>query len=131
MGDAGYRDATGRLWFCGRIAERVETADGVLHTEPCEQIFRSHARVARCALIGLGPHGQQEPALVVQPVAPLTDEPAFAQELRILAQQHTHTSAIRRFFFHPSFPVDVRHNAKIHRLALARWAAEQKGHDIS
>ena len=56
---------------------------------------------------------------------------AFAQELRALAQQHPHTAAIRRFFFHPSFPVDVRHNAKIHRLTLATWAATQQGHETT
>ena len=33
-------DPAGRLWFCGRKAERVVTANGVLHTEPCEQVFR-------------------------------------------------------------------------------------------
>jgi olefin beta-lactone synthetase len=86
MGDAGYLDAQGRLWFCGRIAERVVTANGVLHTEPCEQVFRGHPRVARCALIGLGEPGRQEPALVVQPANPADDEAAVAGELRALAQ---------------------------------------------
>ena len=131
LGDCGYLDRDGRLWFVGRKAERVVTATGVLHTEPCEQVFRRHPRVARCALIGLGERGRQEPALVVQPAGPAGDEAAFARELRALAQQHPHTAAIRRFFFHPTFPVDVRHNAKIHRLTLARWAASQKGHEIS
>ena len=128
MGDAGYLDAQGRLWFCGRIAERVETARGVLHTEPCEQVFRGHPGVARCALIGLGDHPRQEPALVVQPAQPVADETALAGELRALAQRHARTAGITRFFFHPSLPVDVRHNAKIHRLALARWAATQSGY---
>ena len=123
LGDAGRIDAAGRLWFCGRIAERVETAGGILHTEPCEQVFRRHAQVARCALIGLGPRGRQEPALVVQPAAAATDRLALARELRQLSVQHAHTAGIRKFFFHESFPVDVRHNAKIHRLALAQWAA--------
>ncbi|MEJ1973739.1 MAG: hypothetical protein WDM96_15125 [Lacunisphaera sp.] len=122
-------DASGKLWFCGRIAERVVTAAGTMHTEPCEQVFRRHPGVARCALVGLGPRGAQEPALAVQPVSP-TDELALARELRALAKQHPSTAAIRRFFFHPSFPVDVRHNAKIHRLTLARWAATQPGHEI-
>ena len=54
-----------------------------------------------------------------------TDEQLLLQELRILAAQHSGTAAITRFFFHPSLPVDVRHNAKIHRLALARWAANR------
>ena len=30
MGDCGFIDAAGRLWFCGRKAERVETAAGPL-----------------------------------------------------------------------------------------------------
>lgn len=128
MGDAGYLDAQGRLWFCGRIAERVVTATGVMHTEPCEQVFRGHPRVARCALIGLGKPGRQEPALVVQCAESGGDEATLARELRVLAQRHAHTAGLTRFFFHPALPVDVRHNAKIHRLALARWAATQSGY---
>jgi acyl-coenzyme A synthetase/AMP-(fatty) acid ligase len=128
MGDAGYFDAVGRLWFCGRLVERIETTSGVLYTEPCEQVFRAHPAVARCALVGLGPRGQMQPALVVQPKDPPPDEAALAGELWALAQAHAHTAGITRYFFHPSFPVDVRHNAKIHRLTLARWAATQTGH---
>ncbi|HEX2099517.1 MAG TPA: fatty acid CoA ligase family protein, partial [Candidatus Synoicihabitans sp.] len=127
MGDCGYFDAEGRLWFCGRKVERVETAAGRLHTEPCEQVFRPHPLVARCALIGLGDPGAQEPALVVQRrrgrLHPPLSNTDFARELRTLATRHPHTASIRRFFFHPRFPVDVRHNAKIHRLTLTRWAA--------
>jgi acyl-CoA synthetase (AMP-forming)/AMP-acid ligase II len=131
MGDAGYRDEAGDLWFCGRMAERVVTPDGMLYTEPCEQVFRAHPRVARCALIGWGERGYQQPALVVQPAGGAGDEATLAAELRALAKAHPHTAGIRRFFFHPSFPVDVRHNAKIHRLTLARWAAAQSGHEIA
>jgi len=53
----------------------------------------------------------------------------LARELRRLAQGQPHTISIRRFFFHRRFPVDVRHNAKIHRLSLARWAAGARGYD--
>jgi len=124
MGDCGYVDPAGRLWFCGRKAERVTTSTGPLFTEPCEQVFRSHPRVVRCALVGLGEPGHQQPALVVE-AAPKdsSDRATFARELRALARQHLHTAGITRFFFHPQFPVDVRHNAKIHRLTLAQWAA--------
>jgi acyl-CoA synthetase (AMP-forming)/AMP-acid ligase II len=127
MGDCGYLDAAGRLWFCGRKAERVETVAGPLYTEPCEQVFRIHPRVMRCALIGLGPRGEQRPALVVE--GKITDARAFARELRALALAHPHTAAINTFYFHPSFPVDVRHNAKIHRLTLATWAIAAKGYE--
>jgi olefin beta-lactone synthetase len=126
MGDCGYLDAAGRLWFCGRKAERVETVAGPLHTEPCEQVFRTHPRVARCALIGFGPRGAQRPALVVE--GEIADARVFARELRALALAHPQTAAINVFYFHPAFPVDVRHNAKIHRLTLAAWAIRGKGY---
>jgi hypothetical protein len=81
-------------------------------------------------LIGLGARegGAQTPALVVQPAEKPSSlsnaaRRAFVAELRALACAHAATAAIERFYFHPDFPVDVRHNAKIHRLTLARWAA--------
>jgi acyl-CoA synthetase (AMP-forming)/AMP-acid ligase II len=134
MGDTGYLDADGRLWFCGRKAERVETADGPLHTEQVEPIFNTHAGVRRSALIGSGESGRQRPALVIEPASPAliatsADRRRFARELREIAKRHPHTAAIMLFYFRLHFPVDVRHNAKIHRLALARWALTAKGYE--
>ncbi|RFC44359.1 MAG: Acyl-coenzyme A synthetase/AMP-(fatty) acid ligase, partial [Verrucomicrobia bacterium] len=131
MGDCGYFDPAGRLWFCGRKAERVETAAGPLFTEPCEQVFRAHPQVSRCALIGLGESGRQQPALVIEarPKNAAAGQ-VFARELRALALSQAHTAAISRFYFHPKFPVDVRHNAKIHRLTLTRWAATAKFYEV-
>src|SRR5262249_39805177 len=124
MGDCGFRDANGLLWFCGRKAERVETGRVTLHTEPCERIFRSHPRAAHYALIGLGPAGRQTPAIVVETeLDGAADARDCAWQLRLLARGHPETAEIGRFYFRKKFPVDVRHNAKIHRLALARWAA--------
>jgi olefin beta-lactone synthetase len=130
MGDCGYLDPDGKLWFCGRKVERVETPLGVLHTEPCEQVFRTHPRVARCALVGLGERGRQRAAIMVEaPCQNSSECRAFARELRALAVRHHHTSAIKVFYFRNKFPVDVRHNAKIHRLALAKWAVTAKGYE--
>jgi olefin beta-lactone synthetase len=123
MGDCGYLDTEGRLWFCGRKVERVEAPGGILYTEPCEQVFRTHPRAGRCALIGLGDRGEHVPALVVETAIESTDQASMlARELHALGAKHAHTAPIRTFFFRAKFPVDVRHNAKIHRLALARWA---------
>lgn len=128
MGDCGYLDFSGRLWFTGRKAERVTTPNGPMFTEPCEQVFRLHPDVVRCALIGLGEPGKQRAAVVVEAAPGRADRArAFAQELRTLAVKYPHTAGITRFFFHPKFPVDVRHNAKIHRLQLARWAETAQG----
>jgi olefin beta-lactone synthetase len=124
MGDCGYLDAEGRLWFCGRKVERVETVAATLYTEPCEQIFRAHPRARRCALIGLGQRGQQIPALVVETkLKDAAEGSKLARELHALGAKQRDTAPIITFFFRPKFPVDVRHNAKIHRLALAQWAA--------
>ena len=43
--------------------------------------------------------------------------------LALHVRGHAHAAAVKRFHVHPHLPVDVRHNAKIHRLTLARWAA--------
>lgn len=129
MGDCGYFDSEGRLWFCGRKVERVETLDGLLFTEPCEQIFRGEPGVARCALVGLGERPRQIPAMVIEPEnhsLSAAEKTALVQRLRHRASKNPVTRMIDRFYFHPSFPVDVRHNAKIHRLTLAKWAARQK-----
>jgi hypothetical protein len=48
-------------------------------------------------------------------------EKLFA-ELRRLGAAHAMTAGIERFLIHPSFPVDIRHNAKIFREQLAVWA---------
>ena len=69
-------------------------------------------------------------ALVVEAPEPTSDEArAFARELRALGAAHAHTAGIKIFYFRPVFPVDVRHNAKIHRLTLAQWARTERGYE--
>jgi acyl-CoA synthetase (AMP-forming)/AMP-acid ligase II len=125
MGDCGTLDESGRLWFYGRRVERVESGGKTLFTEPCEQVFRPHPRARRCALIGVG----GDAALVVETVTRgAADSAQLAAELRVLAKAHAHTAGIRSFYFRSHLPVDVRHNAKIHRLALAAWAVSARAH---
>jgi olefin beta-lactone synthetase len=129
MGDLGYLDEEGRLWFCGRKVEAVRTERGPLYPAQVEPIFETHAEVRRCALVALNAGGRVRPAIVVEPMrseqAESDDCRRLARELRELAQRHAVTSAIKVFFFKARLPVDVRHNAKIHRLALTRWVNEE------
>lgn len=116
MGDAGYMDAEGRLWFCGRLAERVLTPDGPLYTDCVEGVFNALSGVGRSALIGLGKAPRQRPAIVIEP------EPGAqldSQALLEAAHQHPVAKSVQSVFYDKAFPVDVRHNAKIHRLTLA------------
>lgn len=122
MGDVGYLDDDGRFWYCGRKSQRVETADGTMFTECVEAVFNSHPAVRRSALVGVGPRQRQTPVLVLE-LNHGAERLGLTDELRQRAQQHSHTRSIHCFQFHRGLPVDVRHNAKIHREQLAAWAA--------
>lgn len=124
MGDLGYLDPQGRLWFCGRKSHRVVTPDGTLFTIPCEAIFNTHPDVFRSALVGVKRRGETVPVVCVEP-NPGVSKPlaTWRAELRELARKHPLTARIERFLVHPKFPVDIRHNAKIFREKLATWAA--------
>ncbi len=129
IGDVGYLDEKGRLWFCGRKAHRVVTKDGPMYSVPCEAVFNEHPDVYRSALVGLGPPGRQEPAIIVEPESGKFPRGAraleFWEELLELGRKNELTKSIVQVLFHPALPVDVRHNAKIDRETLAGWAAEQ------
>ncbi|MCZ6673815.1 MAG: fatty acid CoA ligase family protein [Verrucomicrobia bacterium] len=125
MGDTGYRDEAGNLWFCGRMAERVLTKRGVLFTDPIEAMFNQQEGVFRSALIGLGDAPQQTPAIVIEPCVDHWPnnkeiETAWAKQLLDSIPSDSAAAQIKQLFFHKAFPVDVRHNAKIHRLTLAK-----------
>ena len=134
MGDLGYFDDEERLWFCGRVVERVTTKKGaVFDPECCEQVFNCHPKVFRTALVGMGPKGNRVPGIVVEPEAgsyPENEEEIskWIAELREIGSKTSMTKPIRHFFFRKDFPVDVRHNAKIHRLALAKKYAAHGMH---
>jgi acyl-CoA synthetase (AMP-forming)/AMP-acid ligase II len=136
MGDCGYLDEHNRLWFCGRAAERVETKNGILFTEQVEPAFNIHPAVRRSALIGFGDRPRQLPAIVIEPIDPKSiktssQRRALARELHQFTLSHPDAGRINVFYFHLKFPVDVRHNAKIHRLTLTHWAEyEAKGLQI-
>lgn len=132
MGDVGYLDNQDRFWICGRLVHRVVTAQGTLYPEPCEAVFNAHPWVTRSALVGVGSRPNQTPVIVVElhpEHSPLSaaDRRRLFDELATAASRHPHTAAIAHFLIHPGFPVDVRHNAKIAREKLARWAAGKIG----
>jgi acyl-CoA synthetase (AMP-forming)/AMP-acid ligase II len=128
MGDLGYVDASGRVWFCGRKSQRVITKEGTLFTIPCEGVFNAHPAVYRSALVGRPRDGVVEPVLCVEREkdAPTPSDEELRRELLALGARHAITRSIRTILFHPSFPVDIRHNAKIFREKLAAWAARQR-----
>lgn len=127
MGDVGWMDQKGRIWFCGRKSHRVITAGGTLFTIPCESLFNKNPRVFRSALVGVGPSGRQEPVICIE--LHKTDDGKnrghLEKELLEIAAGNELTNSIKTILFHKAFPVDIRHNSKIFREKLALWAEKK------
>ncbi len=128
MGDVGYFDEKGRLWYCGRKSQRVQITGGTLFTEAVEGIFNAHPLVYRTALVGVKNAGSLETAqqaclwVELLPSARGADQNLVRAELLEMAKNYEMTRAIKNILFHPSFPTDVRHNSKIIREKLAKQA---------
>ena len=120
MGDVGYFDEHGRLWYCGRKSHRVITNNGVLFTEQIEGIFNAHPLVYRTALVGVN----KEPVLWIE-LAQNADKEKIKNELMSLAKDHLQASKIKTFLFMKKFPTDVRHNSKIIREQLTLLAEKR------
>jgi len=127
MGDVGILDGQGRLWYCGRVSQRIETGKETLFADQCEAIFNQHPDLVRSAVVGIGTRGRQTPVLCIEvkgKLSPVESERVHFDLLQ-LAQAHSITRSIRSVLFHPGFPVDIRHNSKIGREELAAWAEKK------
>jgi acyl-CoA synthetase (AMP-forming)/AMP-acid ligase II len=119
MGDVGYLDAQGRVWYCGRKSHRVITRDGTLFTEQVEGVF-SAASGFRTALVGV----RGEPVICIEIESRVRFEEGWQDKLLAESANHECSRDVRKVLIHwGTFPVDIRHNAKIFREKLAVWAA--------
>jgi acyl-CoA synthetase (AMP-forming)/AMP-acid ligase II/pimeloyl-ACP methyl ester carboxylesterase len=131
-GDVGHLDVERRLWVEGRLVHVLATARGPVTPVGAEQLVEALPVVGRAALVGVGPPGAQVPVVVVEPVG-LGDaadlgrgrgglaSPALSAAVRAAAAPLVADVAavlvVRRL------PVDIRHNSKVDRVRVARWAA--------
>ncbi|MDO4551528.1 MAG: fatty acid CoA ligase family protein [Planctomycetia bacterium] len=134
MGDVGYLDAQQRFWFCGRKAHRVQAEAKTFFSIPVEAIFNEHPSVVRSALVGVKKEvdgkTKMVPVIIIEPKDPQVCRDAkkrekLRKELMEVGGQNDLTRDVNVILFHPSFPVDIRHNAKIFREKLADWAAKE------
>jgi len=124
MGDIGRFDDEGRLWFLGRKAHRIETDHGLLMPVPVENACNRAEGVQRSALVGVGVRGRERPLLVVETEGKLGRARRAEVEVDVarIAADQVGEHGLAGVRFHPAFPVDVRHNAKIRREDLKLWA---------
>lgn len=117
-GDVGHLDESGRLWVEGRLPHVIVGADAVV-TPVGVELAAQRAGAPRAAAVGVGPRGTQQLVVVVerQP-GPLATAALAAAVRREAAHPVAAVLAV------PNLPTDIRHNAKIDRARMARWAAD-------
>jgi olefin beta-lactone synthetase len=121
-GDVGHLDDEGRLWVEGRSVHVVHSASGPLTPVPVERAVERALGLQRVAAVGVGPVGSQQLVVVLELPELATDGPAPA-DLAALAR-HSSELPISSVLAARALPVDIRHNAKIDRTAVAAWATE-------
>ncbi|MFE5836044.1 alpha/beta fold hydrolase [Arthrobacter sp. NPDC056493] len=124
-GDVGHFDAAGRLWVEGRLAHIVTAPGAVVTPVGTEQAIERLDSVGQAAVVGVGPPGTQAVVAVVETVPPARKAgpaaPQLAGRVRGAAlEAGVNISAVLAV---PAQPTDIRHNAKIDRTRLARWAS--------
>lgn len=124
-GDVGHFDAAGRLWVEGRLAHVVTAPGAVVTPVGAEQTIERLDCVRLAAIAGVGPAGTQAVVAVVETLPPARKagpaEPQLAGRVRSAAlEAGVNVSAV---LVVPAQPTDIRHNAKIDRTRLSRWAA--------
>jgi acyl-coenzyme A synthetase/AMP-(fatty) acid ligase len=126
MGDVGYLDSQDRFWFCGRKSHRVTTAHGTLHTEQVEAIVNSHPAIYRSALVGTGQAPNQKPLVILEPWQKSATPKQLEKEIADKLKSYALTKNIANTVVYPKkLPTDIRHNSKIFREQLTRWANDR------
>ncbi|MGF9648676.1 alpha/beta fold hydrolase [Pseudarthrobacter oxydans] len=124
-GDVGHFDTAGRLWVEGRLAHVVTAPGAVVTPVGAEQAIERLDSVRLAAITGVGPAGTQAVVAVVETLPPARKAgpaaPQLAGDVRRAAREAgVQVSAVLEV---PAQPTDIRHNAKIDRSRLSRWAS--------
>ncbi|MBE1491493.1 alpha/beta fold hydrolase [Plantactinospora soyae] len=120
-GDVGYLDPDGRLWVQGRLAHVLSTSDGVLTPVGIEQRVESLPQVARAAAVGVGPRGVTQLVVVAETRPPVRRAGPADRKLADDVREVTGLP-VAAVLVVPDLPTDIRHNSKIDRTRLGRWA---------
>ncbi|MDN3494392.1 alpha/beta fold hydrolase [Planococcus sp. APC 4015] len=120
-GDVGHLDADGRLWIEGRLPHVLTTVDGPVAPVGPEQQIEGAEVVRRAAVVGIGPEGLRQAVAVVELVPAATRAGLASPEVTADVRARS-TQALAAVLVVPQLPTDIRHNSKIDRTRLSRWA---------
>ena len=119
-GDVGHLDLEGRLWIEGRMVHVIHSSRGPVTPVPVEVTVERLDGIDRCAAVGVGPLGCQQLVVVVEDHSSADGlaEDSVAQRVRAAVAEPV--AAVLSLV---ALPVDIRHNTKIDRTAVAVWAS--------
>ena len=113
------------------MSQRVKALGGNVFPLQVEPLFDAHPKVRRSGLVGVPGTAGELPVLCVEvePGVGKNDLAGLRQELLARAAESSTADTIHAILFKDTLPVDPRHNSKIERPRLAKWAARQlSGH---
>ncbi len=120
-GDVGHIDEVGRLWIEGRLVHVISSDRGPISPVSIEHAAQSVGSVELAAAVGVGPSGTQRVVVVIEP-SPRPRRPGLASR-ELTDQVRTAVGVeVAAVLVVPALPVDTRHNSKIDRTRVARWA---------
>lgn len=111
-GDLARRDARGRLWLAGRVADVVAHGGRALHPFDLEADVLDCAGIAAAALVANELHAGGVVAVELEPGAPAT---ALARVRALLDARGLSMLPLRPI---ARMPMDARHQSKVDRVAL-------------
>ena len=124
-GDVGHLDRSGRLWVEGRLVHLITGPAGPVTPVGVEQRIEAVPGVATAAVVGVGPPGTQQLVAVVVPssVANTEVKPGSLAVAGLAAVVRSAAAVpVAAVLLARDLPTDIRHNSKIDRAAVARWA---------
>ena len=120
-GDVGHLDNEARLWVEGRAVHVVSTQEGPVTSVSVERVIERALGLQRVAAVGVGPIGAQQLVIVLEQTD-ADDGPVRADTAA--AVRGLVDVPIAAVLSASALPVDIRHNAKIDRIAVGSWASD-------
>ena len=118
MGDVGYLDESGRLWFCGRKSHRIDLESQIIPTIPIESLINQLPGVEKSALIC----PEDAPMIVIEGKRNSQTEEIIREKI----SSDERLKVIKDIAFLENFPVDIRHNIKIDRIKIRDLARSRR-----
>ncbi len=125
IGDLGYQDRWGRLWYLGRSSHVLKVGSESIYSIEIEGLLNSHPKIEKSALVKV--RDEVSVAIIVKEKKTMGDleKEELFEELRVFGKNYPKVQLIKNFYVVDTFPVDTRHNIKIDRILLGKSLEEK------